>query len=48
MSREEVRNQWRELVEEFQNSGESAAAQCRGRNLNVASFRRWNARKQHR
>jgi hypothetical protein len=41
MSREEIRNQWRELVEEFRNSDESAAAWCRARNLNVTQFRRW-------
>ena len=41
MSKEEVQNQWRELVEEFRNSGETAAAWCRSRSLNVTQFRRW-------
>ncbi|QQE77835.1 transposase [Alicyclobacillus sp. SO9] len=41
MSREEVRNHWRKLVEEFRESGETAAAWCREHNLDVKQFRRW-------
>lgn len=41
MSREEVRNHWRKLVEEFRESGETAAAWCREQNLDVNQFRRW-------
>ena len=41
MSREEVRNQWRRLVEEFRESGETAAAWCRERGLNPEEFHRW-------
>ncbi|QQE79738.1 hypothetical protein [Alicyclobacillus sp. SO9] len=41
MSREEVRNHWRSLVKEFRDSGETAAAWCRERNLDVKQFRRW-------
>ena len=41
MSREEVQNQWRELVEEFRKSGDTAAAWCREHELNPEQFRRW-------
>ena len=41
MSREEVRIQWEARVQEFRNSGLTAAEWCRVHHLNVNQFRRW-------
>ncbi len=41
MSREEVRMQWKSRIEEFRESGQTAAEWCRVHSLNVTQFRRW-------
>ena len=41
MSKEEVRIQWEARVQEFRNSGLTAAEWCRVHHLNVNQFRRW-------
>ncbi|KPV43987.1 IS66 family insertion sequence element accessory protein TnpA [Alicyclobacillus ferrooxydans] len=41
MSREEVQLQWKARVDEFRESGQTAAEWCRVHSLNVNQFRRW-------
>jgi hypothetical protein len=41
VSREEVRMQWKSRIEEFRESGQTAAEWCRVHSLNVTQFRRW-------
>lgn len=41
MSKQEVRIKWEARIQEFRNSGLSAAEWCRVHHLNVNQFRRW-------
>lgn len=41
MSREEVRLHWRARIEEFRESGQTAAEWCKVHNLKVNQLRRW-------